>query len=67
MVAELGPGGVAADFDACDSGSPSLGEEHVIYVVAAVFAMPEIISGPSFFALALGIEMVIGAGHAVSV
>ena len=61
MVAELGPGGVLADFHFFDSGSPSAGKENVIYVVAAFFAVPKIVSGASFLALGLGKEMVIGA------
>jgi len=60
MVAEFGPGGVRAEFDGLDLGGPVLGEEDVVDVVAAVFVVPEIVSGLSFFALGFGEEMMVG-------
>ena len=61
MVAELGPVRVVADFNAFDLGGPFAGKEYVVYVIAAFFAVPKIMSGASFLALGLGKEMVIGA------
>ena len=62
VVAEVGPGGVGADFDGFDLGGPLLGEEDVVDVAGAIFVVPEIVSGPSLVALVLGKEMVVGAG-----
>ncbi len=64
MVAEFGPCGVGADFDGLDLGGPVLGEEDVVDVVGAIFVVPEIVGGLSFFALGFGKEMMIGAGEA---
>ena len=60
VVAEFGPGGVGADFYAFELGSPLLGEEDVVDVIAAVFVVPEIVSGLSLFALGFGEEMMVG-------
>ena len=65
MVAEFGPGGVGADFDAFDLGGPVLGEEDVVDVVGAIFVVPEIVGGVSLLALGLGKEMMVGAGEVV--
>jgi hypothetical protein len=65
VVAESGPGGVGADFDALDLGGPVLGEEDVVDVVGAIFVVPEIVSRLSLLALGLGKEMMVGAGQAV--
>lgn len=64
MVAEFGPGGVGADFDGLDLGDPVMGKEDVVDVVGAIFVVPEIVGGLSFFALEFGKEMMIGAGEA---
>jgi hypothetical protein len=37
-----------------------LGEEDVVDVVAAIFVMPEIVGGLSFFALGFGEEIMVG-------
>lgn len=65
MVAEFGPGGVGADFDAFDLGGPVLGEEDVVDVVGAVFVVPEIVGGLRLGTLRFGKEMMVGAGQAV--
>jgi hypothetical protein len=41
VIAEFGPGGVGADFDAFDLGGPVLGEEDVADVIGTIFAVPE--------------------------
>jgi hypothetical protein len=41
VVAEFGPGGVGADFDAFDLGGPVLGEEDVVDVVEAILGVAE--------------------------
>ena len=65
VIAEFGPGGVGAEFDCFDLGGPFVGEEDVVDVVAAIFVMPEIVSGLSLQALGFGKEMMVGAGEAV--
>ena len=42
MIAQFVPGGVGADFDALDLGSPVLGEEDVVDVVGAIIVVPGI-------------------------
>jgi hypothetical protein len=53
VVAEFGPGGVGADFDAFDLGGPVLGEEDVVDVVGVIFVVPEIVGVASLLALGL--------------
>ena len=65
VVADTGPRGVGADFDAFDLGGPELGEEDVVDVVGAIFVVPIVISWSSLLALEFGKEMMIGAGQAV--
>jgi hypothetical protein len=73
VVAEFGPGGVGADFDAFDFGGPVLREEDVVDVVGAIFMVPEIVGGlrlcTSGFGkdLGFGKEMMLGAGEAAEV
>jgi hypothetical protein len=62
VVAEFGPGGVGADFDAFDLGGPVLGEEDVVDVVGAIFVVPEIVGGMGFCTLGFGKVMMVGAG-----
>lgn len=64
MVAEVGPVGVVADLNGLDAVGPGAGKKDVIDVVAAILAVPEIVSGASLLALRLGKEMVIGADEA---
>ena len=64
VVAQVGPVGVVADGDGLDAGGPGAGKEDVVDVVAAILAVPEIVSGASLVALRLGKEMVIGAEEA---
>jgi hypothetical protein len=45
VVAEFGPGGVGAEFDALDLGGPVLGEEDVVDAVGAIFVVVEIAGG----------------------
>jgi len=56
VVAEFGPGGVGADFDALDLGGPVLGEEDVVDVVGAIYVVVEIVGGRILFALGFGEE-----------
>jgi hypothetical protein len=45
VVAEFGPGGVGADFDALDLGGPVLGKEDVVDVVGVIFVVPGRVDG----------------------
>lgn len=64
VVAEVGPVGVVAECDGLDAGGPGAGKEDVVDVVAAILAVPEIVSGASLVTLRFGKEMVIGAEEA---
>ena len=65
VVAQFGPGGVGADFDAFDIRGPVLRDEDIVDVVGAIFVVPEIVRGPSLLSLRLGKEMMVGAGEVV--
>lgn len=64
VVAEVEPIGVAADIDGADAGGPRAGKKNIVDVIAAAFAVPEIVGGASFPPLGLRKEMVIGAKQA---
>jgi|GEM_PF-6277567 len=65
VVGEVGVSGVGAELNTVDVGSPVLGEEDVVDVVAAVLVMPKIVGRAGLAALKLGKEVMVGAGEAV--